>query len=122
MSRPIKQFVVYTKVTIVILLLLLLVLLVIKNWGYRTRFWPGAADQDVPTLWLMLVTAIFSILLYWVFSKTRRVFTDLAELRAQQASHQLLTDQKQRAQDLDAQERRIDQKIQTALDEDAPQE
>lgn len=122
MARRIKQIVVYTKVTIVILLLLLLVLLVIKNWGYRTRFWPGAADQDVPTLWLMLVTAIFSILLYWIFSKTRRVFADLAELRAQQASQQLLADQEHRAEALAAQERRIDEKIQTALDEDAPQE
>jgi MFS superfamily sulfate permease-like transporter len=122
MARRIRQIVVYAKVTIVILLLLLLIILGLKNWGYKTHFWPGAVDREMPTLWLMVVTGVFSILVYWVFSKTRRVFADLAELRAQQASRRLLEDQERRTQDLDAQERRIDQKINRALEDDAPEE
>lgn len=120
MASRIKQLVVYTKVTIAILLLVGIVILIFKNWGYKTRFWPGAADVDVPTLWLMLATGVLSIIAYWILSKTRRAFADLAKLRDEQAEQRALAEQEQRSKALNEQEHRIDEKIKKALNgEDA---
>lgn len=120
MARQIKQIFVYTKVTCVCLLLAAIVVLIVKNWGFQTRFWPGAAHQDVPTLWLMLVTSLVSIVAYWILSKLRHVFADLAELRADRAQRKAIAEQEHRSKALQEQERRIDKKIQKALEEDNP--
>ncbi len=121
MAKRIKQFVIYARVTAVVALLTLVTVLIIKNWSYTTRFWPGAAEQDVPTLWLMLLAGVFSIIAYWVLSKTRRALADLAELSAERARQRRITEQDQRRQELDDQERRIDEKIKKALKEPDPE-
>ena len=123
MIGRVKRFFIYAKVTAVGLLFLAVFVLVAQNWGYKTRFWlwPGAADREVPTLWLILITSILSILVFWILSKTRRVFAELAEIRAQrtelkeQAAHQA------RNKELEERERRIDEKVKQALVEKNPQ-
>lgn len=117
MAKRFKQVVVYAKLTVVVLLGGLILIVILKNWSYRTRFWPGAADRDVRTLWLMLATGLLSIVIYWILSKTRRIYRDLAELRAEQLSQQRRTEQEKRQKALLEQERRIDEKLKNALEE-----
>lgn len=121
MAKRIKQFVIYARVTGVVVLLTMVAVLIFQNWGYTTMFWPGAADRAVPTLWLMLLAGVFSIIAYWVLSKTRRAFADLAELSAERTRQRRITEQEQRRRELDDQERRIDEKIKKALKEPDPE-
>jgi uncharacterized oligopeptide transporter (OPT) family protein len=120
MAKRIKQFVIYARVTAVIVLLTVVAVVIAKNWSFKTKFWPWADDRDVPTLWLMLLAGVFSIIAYWVLSKTRRVLADLAELSTEKARLRQHTEQEQRRQELDDQERRIDKKIKDALDDPDP--
>ena len=121
MVQRLKRMVVYAKVGFVIIVLAAVVVLVFKNWGYKTKFWPGAADADVPTLWLILVTAILSILVFWILSKMRRVVAELSEIRAERAAQREQAAREQRRRELDEQERRIDDKLKKALDTDNSQ-
>ena len=115
-----KQISVYTRLTIVIILFAALVVVVFMNRNYKTNFWPGASGEQVSTLWLMLATAILSIIAFWLFSKTRRVFKDLNELRAEEALAAKADETERLRKNLADQERRIDEKIQRALGPDQP--
>lgn len=117
MVGRIKRFVIYCKVTFLCLLFVAVIVLVAQNWGYKTRFWPGASEKEVPTLWLILITSVLSILFFWVLTKTRRVFTELAEVRAQHAEERKKAEQQERSQALTEQERRIDEKIKKAMED-----
>jgi len=121
MVQKLKRLVVYAKVGFVVIVLAAIVVLVFKNRDYQTRFWPGAAEADVPTLWLILVTAILSILVFWILSKMRRVFTELSEIRAERAAQREQAAHEQRRRELDAQERRIDEKLKKGLEGDNSQ-
>jgi uncharacterized membrane protein len=116
MAGRIRQFVVYLKVTLVVAVVLLVAVVVFNNRNYTTRFWPGATAEDVPTLWLMLMTAAASISIFWVLMRVRGVYRELKVLHAQEAEEQRLKAHEQRSSDLEEQERRIDQKLKTALD------
>ncbi|MBN2563445.1 MAG: hypothetical protein JXQ75_21195 [Phycisphaerae bacterium] len=122
MARRITQFVVYTKVTFVCLVLVAIGLLIVKNWGYKTRFWPGAAEGDVPTLWLILASSVISVVLFWILSRMRRVYAELKELRSEQAEQKRQAEREKRQKELDNQERRIDDKIRRALERDESEE
>ncbi len=116
MAGRFRQVVVYGRVTILCLLAAAVVVLVVKNWDFKTRFWPGASNQDVPTLWLMAAAAALASVVFWIFCKMRRVFADLSELRAERTRDRQIAEQERRAKTLDDQERRIDAKIQKALE------
>ncbi len=121
MAGAVKQFVVYSKVTFIVAIFAAVALVVFKNRGYKTRFWPGAAKAEVSTLWLMLATGVGSIVVFWMLSRLRRVWRQLAELRSEKARETELLAQARRREELDDQERRIDQKLKKALNEDNSQ-
>lgn len=119
MAGRIREFVVYLKVTLLVAVALLIATVVFQNRHYKTRFWPGATAEEVPTLWLMLVTAAASVLVFWILMRIRGVYRDLKVLQAQKAEQQRLKSQEARGRELDEQERRIDQKLKNALDGEA---
>lgn len=121
MAGPIKQVTVYAKVTIIVAILVGVAVVIFMNRNYKTRFWPWADQAEVSTLWLMLATSVVSVCVFWIFSKMRRVWRELAEIRAQKVEQSRLTEEHHRRQQLDEQERRIDEKIKKALDPDNSQ-
>lgn len=121
MAGTFKQALVYTKVTIIFLILLGVAIVVFKNSGYKTNFWPYADQNQVPTLWLMLATSVVSICVFWLLTKMRRVWRELVEIRAEKAESRRMAAEELRRRQLDEQERRIDEKIQKALEPDNSQ-
>ena len=117
MASKIKQVAVYAKVTLTVITLAAIAIVIVKNWQYKTKFWPGADTVEVPTLWLMAATSIVSVILLWFLMKLRSVFKELAQVRTERAAAARLNAQKQIRHDLDEQERRIDDKLRRALDE-----
>lgn len=110
-----KQISVYARLTVVIVLLVALVVVIFMNRNYKTNFWPGASGEPVATLWLILATAILSIIVFWLLAKTRRVFKDLSQLRAEEAQEAKSAETERLRKTLADQERRIDEKLQRAL-------
>src|SRR5882672_5859451 len=93
MATKVRQFIVYSKVTFIGLIFVGVALILFKNRNYKTNFWPGADGEQVSTLWLMLATAITSILVFWIFSKTLRVIREVQQVRAEQALQERVADQ-----------------------------
>jgi len=119
-ASKLRQFVVYSKLTILTVIAMAVVIVVFKNRGYKTNFWPGADGDPVSTLWLMLATAVSSIVVFWVLSKTRRVLKELAQVRAEQLFAEHAAEQDRLKKNLDEQERRIDEKLRRAVAGDNP--
>jgi type VI protein secretion system component VasK len=111
-----RQFLVYSKATLLLAGLLALLLLVFKNRSYTTQFWPGAADQPVSTLWIMLLTAILSIVAWSILLRVRRIWKELRDVRAEKARLAEQARLEQRSQQLEQQEKRIDEKLRRGLD------
>jgi len=109
-----KELLVYAKITILGLLALAVGLVFFKNRLYTTKFWPFASEVEVATLWLILATSVGSIVVFWVCTKLRRVFSELRELRLQRDQRRLLDEQRRRQEELNAQEKRIDEKLRNA--------
>lgn len=121
MASKVKQFFVYARLTIIVLLFISLGVIVFRNRAYKTNFWPGADGEQVATLWLMLATAILSIIVFWVFAKTRRVVKDLKQLHAEQAIERKAEEAEKMRESLVEQERRIDAKLKRAIGPDNSQ-
>src|SRR5262245_17027531 len=121
MASKIRQFVVYSKLTVLTAIALAVGVVVFKNRNYRTNFWPGADGEPVSTLWLMLATAVTSMVVFWVLGKTRRVFKELAQVRADQLVADRAAEQAHLKKRLDEQERRIDEKLKRAVSEENSQ-
>ncbi|HKQ50473.1 MAG TPA: hypothetical protein VJZ71_20545 [Phycisphaerae bacterium] len=115
MAGPIKQITVYAKVTLIVAIFLGVATIIFKNRSYETKFWPWAVLAPVSTLWLMLATSVVSVVVFWLLSKMRRVWRELADLRLQKAAQERQAEEDQRRRQLDEQERRIDDKIKKAL-------
>ena len=96
MAGSFKQLVVYTKVTFIVAVLLGVAVVVFMNRKYETQFWPWADQAPVSTLWLMLATSVVSISVFWLLSKMRRVWREVADLRAEQLQKERLVREEQR--------------------------
>jgi hypothetical protein len=121
MASKFRQFVVYSKVTLLCVVFLAVGYIVFRNRNFKTNFWPGADGEPVPTLWLMLATSLVSIVVFWVVLRTRRVFRELAEVRADRAASERLAEQGRLKRQLEEQERRIDEKLKRAVGDDKSQ-
>lgn len=121
MSVAIRKAKLYVKLVLVAVVVLMVVVVLVKNHGRQADVWFFTEYEDVSVLKLLLVTAIVSILSFWILSTVFKLWRDWREL-AEQAVRQ------QREQKLDAregvlkeQEQRIDRKIDRALS-DSPEE
>lgn len=98
------------------------IVIIFMNRNYKTRFWPGATDRDVSTLWLMLGTAIGSVIIFWLLSRIRRVIRELSEMARERRKAEEQAAQTRRAEELNRQEKRIDEKLKGALGDENSQD
>ncbi|GMU34619.1 MAG: hypothetical protein AMXMBFR20_24910 [Planctomycetia bacterium] len=97
------------------------ILVVFMNRNYETRFWPGATDRDLPVLWLMLGSGVSSVIAFWLITRIRRVMKDVAELAREKRKAEETAAQARRAAELEKQEKRIDEKLTKALEDQKSQ-
>lgn len=121
MAGRFRQFIVYSKVTAICFAGVSAVVVVFMNRNYKTKFWPGATEKEVPTLWLMLGTAVAAIVAFWLLSRIRRIFKEVAQVTQEKKQAEAKAEQARRAEELARQERRIDEKLKHALDDDNSQ-
>lgn len=115
MSAGIKSFWVYTKAALVIVLGLLLLIIVLANRGNKTDVWLLVQYQQVPTLWLIAVTAAVSIASFWVLTRVRGLMAQMRKVRMEREESERMARQKALAAELSETERRIDQKLGRAV-------
>jgi ABC-type microcin C transport system permease subunit YejE len=110
-----KRFLAYAKLMLAALLAVFLVLTVAANYGNKTNVWFVRQFEGVPTLWLLAVTAVVSIVGFWVLLRLRGMVRQVREVRAERLREQQLAQQQILARELAAQERRIDEKLRQSV-------
>ena len=113
---------VYLKVGCVAVLGLLLLIVLLANRGYKTDVWLLTQFKNVPTLWLMAVTAVVSVVAFWVLSRVRGLMAQVRRVRAEREEAARLARHSALARELSETERRIDQKLGRAVGGEAGEE
>ena len=122
MGLAFKQFMVYTKVVLVLLVAVAVAAVLLKNRTHRVSvwfFWLTDEKEEINVVWLILCSAAGAIVAWTVLRATLGVVKDMREVaRAKKVQARDRTQQKLAAK-LEEQERRIDEKINKAIDRDA---
>lgn len=120
MLKTLRLIVDYTKLGLTAAAGVFLLVIILANRGNKTDVWFGAQFEQVPTLWLMAVTAGLSILAFWVLTRIRGVVKAIRAQRAAREQAAKLAQQQALARELAAQERRIDEKLRKSIAESPP--
>lgn len=119
MMLAVRQIWVYVKLVAIIAVVGLVLLIVGKNWSNEASIWFFGEDTKVNVLYLILITAVSSIV---GWSLVRRVFGVLRELREVRESRRLqaqMEEQRRLAEQVAEREKRIDEKIRRQITEEA---
>ena len=115
MGLALKQIKVYGKLGATIVVVGAGLLVVLMNLSRKADVWFFHEYPQVPTFWLILVTAGSAIVGWWGIRKVVGVVRDLRGLRqARQAAHQR-DEQQQLARELAEREKRIDEKLRRSI-------
>lgn len=123
MSLAFRQLKVYLRIALVVLIGIGVALVLFKNRAYSAGFWffwlRDDETQPVNVVWLMLCTAIGTLLTWWVLSIAWGLIRDWRELKRLRANADLAKAQAVREAELTEREKRLQEKLDT-LSHDAP--
>lgn len=115
MTLALKRLKVYGKVIAISAVGAVAALVVIKNQKYTADFWFFRVYNDVPVLWLTLITAVVAVVGWWGTLRVFGVLRELREVKRAREAQRQLAEQRRLAEQLAERERRIDEKIRRSI-------
>ena len=118
MTLALKRLKVYVRSTLIVVVAVAIALVLFKNRDNEVSFWFfGLADESRPlnVIWLMLCTAVGTLVSWWVFSFAWGLLRDMREVKRQQAMDQVTKELAKRQAEMDERDRRIDEKLKRAI-------
>ena len=119
MGLAVKRIKVYLKLGAIIAIVLVALLIVFMNRNHKADIWFFGYYQQINVLWLILVTAIVSVIGWLVVSKIIGVVREVRQLRQAAAMEQQLDEQRRMAEQLTEREKRIDEKVRQSIREES---
>ena len=115
MGLALRQIKVYGKLGATVVVVAAGLMVAMSNLRRTANVWFFHDYENVPTLWLILVTAVLAVAGWWGIRKVVGVLRDLRGLRqARQSAHQR-DEQQQLARELAEREKRIDEKLRRSI-------
>jgi len=124
MHLAIKAFTVYLRVLIVLVMAGAIGLILFKNRSYSVQVWLfGITDANVPVnvVWVILATALSTLVGWWMVSLGRGLVLDLREVRREGEAELSRKSTEDRVAELDTRQRKIEQQLKHTVG-DAPQD
>ena len=115
MNVAIKKTKLYVKLVLIALVLIMAVVVLVMNYSRQADVWFFKAYEEVNVLKLLLVTAVISIISFWILTTGFKLTREWREVSKQVAHQEKLKELDSKADDLVKQEQRIDDKINRAL-------
>ncbi len=118
MSLAFKRLKVYVRVSLVFLLGAAIVLVLFMNRANKVAFWffwIRDKDEQVNVVWLILWTAVATLVSWWVFAFGWGLWRDMREVKRAEASKRAEGRLAEREAEIDERERRIDRKVKEAI-------
>ena len=119
MALAFRQIKVYSKLTVAAVVVGLVVVVVFKNRANKADVWLFKFYDDVPTLWLMLVTSLAAVVTWWLLWSLRRLIVDWRQLRKEQGAEAKLAEQQRLARELADREQRLDDKLKDSISKES---
>lgn len=117
MTLVLRRIWVYLKLIVILAVVALILTVVFKNREYTAKVWFFQSYDDVNVLWLILITAISSIIGWWGFLKIFSVIRELRAVRREEQTKKQFEEQRRIASELAERERRIDEKVKKSISE-----
>ena len=114
MSLAFRQFKVYLRIALIVLIGIGVALVLFNNRAYSVRFWFfGLREHTEPinVVWLMLCTALGTLLTWWVLSIAWGLIRDWRELKRLKANAELVKAQTKHEAELTVREKRLQEKL-----------
>jgi uncharacterized membrane protein YidH (DUF202 family) len=86
----IRTFYAWLRLVITLIVLFAVVLVVFMNWNKKADVWLFHHFQQIPVLWLIVVTAIVSVAAKWVAGGVYHAYRHLKSAQAQDAMNEIL--------------------------------
>src|ERR1051325_5807408 len=118
MALALKRVKVYLKLIAVLAVVAMVLLVVLKNLDHKADVWFFWIDEQVNVLWLILVTAVSSIVGWWAIRKVFGVLRELRDVRRMSEAEMKLGEQRRLAQELAEREKRLDAKVRRSISEE----
>ena len=122
MALALRRIKVYVKIGATVITALLIALVVFKNLDRKADVWFFHEYKDLGVLWLILITAVCSIIGWWGIGKVYTIWREYRELKQAQQAQRRSDEQRKLAAELAEREKRIDEKIRRSISDDAPKE
>ena len=119
MGLALKRIKVYLKLGAIIAIVLIALLIVFMNRNHKADIWFFGYYQQINVLWLILVTAIVSVIGWWVVSKIIGVVREVRQVRQSVKMEQQLDEQRRLSEQLAEREKRIDEKVRRSITEES---
>ena len=119
MALASKHFKAYLKLGAIIAIVVIALLIVFMNRNHKADIWFFGYYQQIKVLWLILVTAVVSVIGWWVVSKIIRVIREVRQVRRSVKMEKQFSEQRQMAEQLTEREKRIDEKIRRSITEES---
>lgn len=123
MSLAFKRFKVYLRTLLSALVVVVVGLVLVMNRNHEVAvwfFWLTDPDETVNVVWVMLCTALATLVSWWVVSRGVTLLREVREVRRLQLAKASDERQKARAAELDERERRLDEKLERAITDEDP--
>ncbi|UCD29697.1 MAG: hypothetical protein JSV03_04230 [Planctomycetota bacterium] len=118
MALALKSIKAYLKLGAIILLLVIALLIVFMNRNHKADIWFFRRYQQVNVLWLILVTAVISVIGWWMVRKIVSVVREVKQIRRSSKAEAKLDEQQRLAEKLLEREKRIDEKVRRSITEE----
>ena len=119
MSLAWKRWKVYVRVVLIGLVAVAIAAMLVMNRAYVVSFWFfGLTDtsREINVVWLMIFTAVGTLISWWVFSFGWGLWRDMRDMRRTGAAEKATRALAEREAELAARERRIDEKVKRAIE------
>ncbi len=115
MNVAIKKTKLYVKLVLIALVVIMAVVVLVMNYSRKADVWFFKGYEDVNVLKLLLVTAVISIISFWILTTGFKLAKQWREVSKQVAHQEKIKRLDSKADELEKQEQRIDDKINRAL-------
>ena len=117
MTLVLRRIWVYLKLTAILAVVAVILTVVVENRDNTANVWLFKTYDNLNVLWLILITAISSIVGWWGFLKVFGVIRELREVRRKAAEQRQIEEQRRLASELAERERRLDEKVKRSISE-----
>ncbi|HOW19096.1 MAG TPA: hypothetical protein PLC79_08665 [Phycisphaerae bacterium] len=122
MGLALRRIKVYCKLGLMAAVAVVILLVVVCNRQNEADVWFFTKFEKVNVLYLILVTAVSSVVLFWAIMRIRGVIREVHLVREERRNAEQAARQKKLAEELADREKRIDEKLRRSIESERKEE